>query len=219
MILGTSDLAYGVGVLRDRGAHESLERRWRTSLEATVTAIASTVEARDPYTAGHQRRVAQLSVAIGRKMAIPDDDLQDLYLAAAIHDVGKIVVPAELLSKPGKLSEPEFQLIQGHAQAGYNIVKNIDFPWPVPEMIRQHHERLNGSGHPRGLKGDALLAGAKILMVADVVEAMMLHRPYRVALGLEAALAEIEKGRGILFDPAAVDACIALFREGGFHFD
>ena len=215
----TTDLAYGVGVLRDRGAHEGLERRWRASLEATVTAIASTVEARDPYTAGHQRRVAQLSVAIGRKLAMPDDDLQGLYLAAAIHDVGKIVVPAELLSKPGKLSEPEFQLIQAHVQAGYNIVKNIDFPWPVAEMIRQHHERLNGSAYPRGLKDDALLAGAKILMVADVVEAMMLHRPHRVALGLEAALAEIEKGRGILFDPAAVDACIARFREGRFHFD
>ena len=148
-----------------------------------------------------------------------EHDIQGIYLAGIIHDVGKINVPAEILNKPGKLSKLEFQLIQEHAQAGYDIVKGVDFPWPIAEMVLQHHERLDGSGYPQGLKGDAMLAGAKILAVADVVEAMMSHRPYRPALGIDAALAEIEKGKGTLFDPAAVDACVALFRQSGFHFD
>ena len=214
-----NDLAYGVSAQREHTTREQLEKRWRASLEATVGAIASTVEMRDIYTAGHQRRVAQLAVAIGRKLAMPDHDSQGLYLAGIIHDVGKIVVPAEILSKPGKLSKLEFQLVQAHAQSGYEIVKGVDFPWPIAEMIHQHHERLDGSGYPQGLKGDAMVPGAKILAVADVVEAMMSHRPYRAALGIDAALAEIEKGKGSLFDPGAVDACVSLFRDAGFRFE
>jgi len=214
-----NDLAFGLRSLRDRKAHETLDQRWRASLEATVGAIAGTVEMRDAYTAGHQRRVAQLAVAVARRLAMSDNDIQGIYLAGIIHDVGKITVPAEILSKPGKLSKLEFQLIQQHAQAGYDIVKGVDFPWPIAQMVLQHHERLDGSGYPQGLKGDAMLPQAKILAVADVVEAMMSHRPYRPALGIAAALAEIEKGKGTLFDPAAVDACLALFHIDGFRFD
>jgi PAS domain S-box-containing protein len=214
-----NDLAFGIRSLRDRRAHETLDQRWRTSLEATVGAIANTVEMRDPYTSGHQQRVARLAVAMARQMALPEQQIEGLYLAGIIHDVGKINIPAEILNKPGKISKLEYQLIQGHAEAGYDIVKGVDFPWPIADMVRQHHERLDGSGYPQGLKGEAILLEARILSVADVVEAMMSHRPYRASLGIDAALTEIEKGRGSIFDPAAVDACIALFRRHGFGFE
>jgi len=214
-----SDLAFGVRTLREHSAREVLELRWRASLEGTVGAIASTVEMRDPYTSGHQQRVAKLAVAIAHRLSMSEHDVHGIYLAGIIHDVGKINVPAEILNRPGKLSKIEFQLIQAHTQAGYDIVKGVDFPWPIAQMVLQHHERLDGSGYPQGIKGDAMLRGAKLLAVADVVEAMMSHRPYRPALGIDAALAEIENGKGTLFDPEAVDACVALFREDGFHFD
>jgi PAS domain S-box-containing protein/putative nucleotidyltransferase with HDIG domain len=213
------DMAYGIRSLRERTASEALNRRWHRSLEATIGAIASTVEMRDEYTAGHQQRVARLAIAIARDLHLPDHQVQGIYLAGIIHDVGKINIPAEILSKPGKLSQLQYQLIQAHAEVGYEIVKGIDFPWPIAEMVRQHHERLDGKGYPRGLKGEEILPEAKILAVADVVEAMMSHRPYRPALGIDAALAEIEHGRGIAYDPAAVDACIALFRNKGFTFN
>jgi PAS domain S-box-containing protein len=213
------DLAFGIRSLRDRRAHETLDQRWRTSLEATVGAIANTVEMRDPYTSGHQQRVARLAVAMAREIGLSEHQIQGLYLAGIIHDVGKIDIPSDILNKPGKLSKLQYQLIQGHAQAGYDIVKGVDFPWPIAQMVRQHHERLDGSGYPQGLKGEAILPEARILAVADVVEAMMSHRPYRAALGIDAALAEIEQGRGRLFDPEAVDACIALFRRRGFGFE
>jgi PAS domain S-box-containing protein len=213
------DLAFGIRSLRDRRAHETLDQRWRTSLEATVGAIANTVEMRDPYTSGHQQRVARLAVAMAREMRLSEHQIQGLYLAGIIHDVGKIDIPSDILNKPGKLSKLQYQLIQGHAQAGYDIVKGVDFPWPIAQMVRQHHERLDGSGYPQGLKGEEILPEARILAVADVVEAMMSHRPYRAALGIDAALAEIEQGRGRLFDPEAVDACIALFRQRGFGFE
>jgi HD-GYP domain-containing protein (c-di-GMP phosphodiesterase class II) len=213
------DLAFGIRSLRDRRAHETLDQRWRTSLEATVGAIANTVEMRDPYTSGHQQRVARLAVAMARQMALPEHRIQGLYLAGIIHDVGKINIPAEILNKPGKISKLEYQLIQGHAEAGYDIVKCVDFPWPIADMVRQHHERLDGSGYPQGLHGEAILPEARILAVADVVESMMSHRPYRAALGIDAALAEIENGKGGLFDPEAVDVCIALFRRHGFGFE
>ncbi len=213
------DLAFGIRSLRDRRAHETLDQRWRTSLEATVGAIANTVEMRDPYTSGHQQRVARLAVAMAREMVLSEHQIQGLYLAGIIHDVGKIDIPSDILNKPGKLSKLQYQLIQGHAQAGYDIVKGVDFPWPIAQMVRQHHERLDGSGYPQGLKGEAILPEARILAVADVVEAMMSHRPYRAALGIDAALSEIEQGRGRLFDPEAVDACIALFRRRGFGFE
>ncbi len=213
------DLSFGIRGLREHTAHEALNRRWQTSLEATVGAIANTVEMRDPYTAGHQQRVARLAVAMARELGLSEHQTQGLYLAGIIHDVGKINIPAEILNKPGKLSNIELQLIHTHAQSGYDIIKGVDFPWPIAEMVRQHHERLDGSGYPQGMKGEAILPEAKILAVADVVEAMMSHRPYRAALGIEAALAEIEKGRGRVYEPAAVDACIALFRQKGFSFE
>jgi PAS domain S-box-containing protein/putative nucleotidyltransferase with HDIG domain len=213
------DLSYGINALRDRVEHAALERRWRSSLVATVGAIANTVEVRDPYTAGHQQRVARLAAAMARTLGMSEHDAEGIYLAGIVHDVGKINVPAEILNKPGKLSKAEFSLIREHAEAGYNILKGIDFPWPIAQMVRQHHERLDGSGYPLGLKGDAILAEAKVLAVADVVDSMASHRPYRPAMGIESALVEIEKNKARFFDPAVVDACLALFRSKGFSFD
>ena len=213
-----NDLAYGVRSLRERAAREALEKRWRASLEATVGAIANTVELRDPYTAGHQLRTAKIAVAMARELALPEQQIQGLYLAGIIHDVGKIDVPAEILSKPSTLSELQYQLIQMHAEAGYDIIKGVDFPWPIAEIVRQHHERIDGSGYPRGLTAEAILPEAKILAVADVVEAMMSHRPYRASLGIEAALAEIENGKGQIYDPPAVDACVTLLRHNADAF-
>jgi PAS domain S-box-containing protein len=212
-------LSYGINTLRDRSKHALVEQRWRSGLEATIRAIANMLEMRDPYTSGHQQRAANLAVAIAQALRWSDDETEGLYLASIVHDVGKVTIPAEILNKPGKLSKIEYALIQEHAEAGYNVLKGIDFPWPVAEMVRQHHERLDGSGYPRGLKNDAILPGAKILAVADIVDAMMSHRPYRPALGIELALAEIEKSRGQLFDPAVVDACTTLIRQKGFRLD
>ena len=214
-----SDVAFGIRSLREHTAHEALNQRWRTSLEATVGAIANTVEMRDPYTSGHQQRVARLAVAMAGELGMPEQQTQGLYLAGIVHDVGKIDVPSEILNRPGRLSKLQLQLIQGHAQAGYDIIKGVDFPWPIAQMVLQHHERLGGSGYPQGLKGDQILPEARILAIADVVEAMMSHRPYRAALGIDAALAEIEQGKRRLYDPAAVEACIALFRHKGFSFE
>jgi PAS domain S-box-containing protein/putative nucleotidyltransferase with HDIG domain len=213
----SEDLAFGIRSLRTRTAREEGVARLRGAMTSTVLALASTLEQRDPYTAGHQRNVAKLAAAIAAKLGIAEGEREGIYLAAVVHDIGKIQVPSDILSKPGKLSPLEYQLIKGHAQAGYDIVKGIDFPWPVAEMILQHHERIDGSGYPRGLKGEAMLPGAKILAVADVVEAMMAHRPYRAALGPEAALGEIREGRALRYDAAAVDACLAAF-EDGFAF-
>jgi HD-GYP domain-containing protein (c-di-GMP phosphodiesterase class II) len=211
------DLSHGIIALRTRSQNAVLEQRWRASLEATVGAIANTLELRDPYTAGHQQRVATLAVAMARAMGLPEHEIQGLYFASTVHDVGKINIPVEILSKSAELSETELALLREHVEAGYNILKGIDFPWPIAEMVRQHHERLDGSGYPRGLRGGEILVGAKVLAVADVVEAMMSRRPYRSARGVEAALAEIGTGKGRLFDPAAVDACIALLRDKGFR--
>ena len=173
---------------------------------------------RDPYTAGHQRRVAELAVAIAGDLGLPKEQIHGIHLAAGIHDLGKIRVPAEILSKPGKLTDIEYHLIKAHAQAGYDIVKDIEFPWPIAAMVWQHHERLDGSGYPQGLKGDQILLGSRIMAVADVLEAMASHRPYRAALGPDVALKEIERGRGAAYDPTVVDACVKLFREGRFAF-
>ena len=190
------------------------------TLSQTIDAIAAMVESRDPFTAGHQRRVAALSCAIARKMGFSADKIHGIGLAATIHDLGKIHIPAEILSKPGKLSKIEYDLIKTHSQAGYNIIKDVQFPWwPVGQMVLQHHERLDGSGYPQGLKDKQILPEVKILAVADVVEAMMSHRPYRPSLGVDAALEEISRQRGVLYDPEAVDCCIALFRDNSFDFD
>jgi putative nucleotidyltransferase with HDIG domain len=171
---------------------------------------------RDPYTAGHERRVAEIAVAIGADLGFDARRQEGLRVAGYLHDVGKITIPSEILTKPGKLTAVEFKLIRGHAQAGYEVLKNVAFPWPVAEVALQHHERIDGSGYPQGLKGEAILLEARILAVADVVEAMASHRPFRAALGIEAALAAIECGRGGVYDPIVADACLKLFQEKGY---
>lgn len=217
------DLAFGIRILRLRSERDQLHERQlhsdetvKQALAGTIQAIAVTVEKRDPYTAGHQRRVANLSVAIAMELGLSDDRITGLRLGATIHDIGKIYVPAEILTRPGLLSKIEFDFIKTHPQVGYEIMKDVKLPWPVAEMILQHHELLDGSGYPQGLKGDAILLEARILTVSDVTEAMMSHRPYRAALGLEVALEEISKYRGVRYDPAVVDACLHLFRDKGF---
>jgi len=194
------------------------EIRLRTSLLDSITALAAIVEMRDPYTAGHQHRVAQLAIAIAKELQLPAEQVEGIHLAGVVHDVGKIRVPAEILTKPGKLTGLEFSIIKEHAQNGYEILSNIDFPWPIAEIVLQHHERLDGSGYPQALNNGKVLLEAKILAVADVVESMMSHRPYRPALGIDAALENIALNKGTLFDPSVVDACIKLFRESDFNF-
>ncbi len=189
----------------------------RSSMLAFVTAIASTVEMRDPYTAGHQRRTAHLASAIAKELQLPDYLIEGLNLASVVHDIGKIKIPAEILCKPGRLDELEFGLIKRHPETGYEILKSIDFPWPIAKIVLQHHERLNNSGYPYGLRDDEILFEAKILSVADVVEAMSSHRPYRAGLGVEAALNEITLHRGVLYDASVVDACLILFKEKGYN--
>lgn len=193
--------------------------RLRKALDATVQAIAFIVETRDPYTTGHQRRVADLAQAIAKEMNLTNDQIDGIRTAAIIHDIGKISVPAEILSKPTKLTNLEFSLIKVHAQAGYDILKDIEFPWPIARMVLEHHERMNGSGYPNGLKGDQSLLESRILSVADVVEAMASHRPYRPGLGIEASLEEIEKNRGTFYDINVVDACLRLFRDKNYQLE
>jgi len=178
--------------------------------------MSKIVDARDPYTSDHQSRVTQLSVGIALELGLSQEKVKGIKIASLIHDIGKIGIPTEILSKPTKLSEAEFSLIKEHPQIGYNILKSINFLYPVAQIVLQHHERIDGSGYPNHLKGDEILLEAKIIGVADVVEAMSSHRPYRPALGIDAALQEITKNRGILYDPKVVDACIKLFREKGF---
>jgi putative nucleotidyltransferase with HDIG domain len=212
------DLAYGIEALRTRKEHEQHAIILRQSLKQFIQTIADTVEARDLYTAGHQRRVAELATAIAQEMGLPEEQIDGINLAAIIHDLGKIRIPSEILSKPGKINEVEFMLIKTHPQAGYDILKNVKFPWPIADIILQHHEKMDGSGYPQGLKGDQILLESRILTVADVVEAMSSHRPYRAALGIEAALDEIRRGRKVEYDAAAVDACLKLFTEKEFKF-
>lgn len=188
----------------------------RAALLDSITAVAAIIELRDPYTAGHQRRVAELATALARQLDLSEEQVECIQLASAVHDVGKILVPSEILVKPGRLSDLEYGLIKEHAQAGYDILKGIDFPWPIARIVQQHHERLDGSGYPQGLKGDAVLFEARVLAVADVVEAMQSHRPYRPGLGIEPALEEIARHRGQLYDPRVVDACLTLFGEQGY---
>ena len=196
-----------------KDSYEKLER----TLEGIVEALGAAIELRDPYTAGHQRRVAELAVAIAEEMGLPTEKVEATRYAALVHDIGKLAVPAEILAKPAALTDTEFALIKFHPQQAYDILKEIDFPWPLAEIVLQHHERLDGSGYPSGLKGDEILLEARIIAVADVVEAMSSHRPYRPALGIEAACDEIKAKRGRLYDPDVVDACVSLF-EKGFSF-
>jgi len=188
--------------------------RLKSVLRSTTEALSLAIEKRDPYTAGHQRRVAEIAIAIGREMEFAADRLDGLFLAATIHDLGKIAVPADILSKPTRLTVPEFDLIKAHTGVGRDIIKGIEFPWPVGEVILSHHERMGGSGYPRGLQGDEICIEARIVAVADVVEAMVSHRPYRPALGMDKALEEIERNKGKLYDPRVVDACIKVCSRG-----
>jgi HD-GYP domain-containing protein (c-di-GMP phosphodiesterase class II) len=191
----------------------------RKSMRTTIQVMVSTVEARDPYTSGHQVRAAGLARAIATEMGLSPDKIDGLRMAGSIHDIGKISIPAEILSKPTKLSELEFAMIKEHAQRGYELLKNVESPWPLAEIVHQHHERMDGSGYPRHLKGEKILIEARILTVADVVEAMASHRPYRPGLGIDAALNEIERHRGTFYDDAVAAACLKLFREKGFQFE
>lgn len=186
----------------------------RTAAEATVSALAAVAERRDPYTAGHQQRVSQLATAIARDMGLGDDRVEGIRIAGILHDTGKVVIPGEILSKPSSLSEFEFGIIKTHPRVDSEIVEGIDFPWPVARTVLQHHERLDGSGYPSGLKSDEIILEARILAVADVVEAMSSHRPYRPSLGVDKALAEVEGGKGTKYDPEVVESCMKLFREG-----
>jgi putative nucleotidyltransferase with HDIG domain len=204
--------------LLEQEREQSLEQR-QAALVQTIKSMAVALEKRDPYTAGHQHRVAQLSTAIAGQLGLDEDQIEGILLGTMIHDLGKIYVPSEILNRPGRLTHAEFEIIKTHSQVGYDIVKDIDFPWPVAQMILQHHEKLDGSGYPNGLKGDEILLEARIIVVADIVEAMSSHRPYRPALGMEAAIEEISKQRGKTLDADVVDACVRLVNENGFRFD
>jgi putative nucleotidyltransferase with HDIG domain len=187
--------------------------------EQTVAALASTAEIRDPYTSGHQKNVSKLACCIAESMGLSEDLIKGLRIAGLLHDIGKISVPAEILSKPGKITKDERNIIKNHCQVGYDILKGIEFQWPIAEIVLQHHERMDGSGYPLGLQGEEILLEARILAVADVIEAMSSHRPYRAALGLDEALEEIRNKRGSLFDPDVVDACLDLAAKGKVKFD
>ena len=209
-----------IGMIQDISekarAEEQIQRhvaQLEKALMSTVQVATTLSELRDPYTAGHERRVADIAVAIGAELGFDAQRQEGLRVAGFLHDVGKITIPSEILSKPGKLTSIEFELVKRHTQAGYNVLQGVEFPWPVAEVALQHHERINGSGYPQGLKGEAILLEARVLAVADVVEAMSSHRPYRPGLGIDKALAEIERGQGTLYDVDVADACLRLFRE------
>jgi HD-GYP domain-containing protein (c-di-GMP phosphodiesterase class II) len=214
------------GIARDITNRKKAEENLKETLEslrkavgATIQVMVSAVETRDPYTAGHQLRSADLARAIATEMGLPQDRIDGIRMAGSIHDIGKLSIPAEILSKPTKLSALELTLIKEHARQGYEILKGVESPWPLAEIVHQHHERMDGSGYPRNLKGEEILIEARILAVSDVVESMASHRPYRPALGIEAALEEIVKNKGILYDDAVADACLRLFREKGFELE
>jgi PAS domain S-box-containing protein/putative nucleotidyltransferase with HDIG domain len=200
------------------GAKQSTERLL-TAMEHAIQAMTIVVEMRDPHTAGHQQQVTQLACAIANEIGLSKEQISGLRLAALIHDIGKVRVPAEILMNPDGLSEPEFMMIKAHPRLGYEILRTIDFPWPVAQIVLQHHERMNGSGYPSGLSGEDIVMEARILGVADVVHAMASHRPYRAALGINKALAEISQNKGVLYDSRVADACLTLFRDKKFKFE
>ena len=215
-----------IGALTDITERKKKEEELRQSLDklhkamgGIIQAMALAVETRDPYTAGHQRRVANLARSIGQEMGLTKGQVEAIRMAGMVHDLGKISIPAEILSRPTKLTALEFSLIKVHPQTSYDILKDIDFPWPIARIVAQHHERINGSGYPLGIKDQEILPEAKVLMVADVVEAIASHRPYRAAQGIDVALDEISQNKGILYDPDVVEACLRLFREKGFKLE
>ena len=202
--------------IENAGRYENVQRKHeelQKTMEGIIHAMSLTIETRDPYTAGHQRRVADLACAIAKEMGLSEWHIEGIRIIGLLHDVGKLVVPAEILSKPGPINQYEFSIIKTHPEVGYEILKGIDFPWPVTQAVLQHHERLDGSGYPKGLSDTDIILEAKILGVADVVEAMSSHRPYRPALGLDSALQEITKGKGVLYDAEVVDACLRLSQK------
>jgi len=196
---------------------EAHVRQVKAAMKGTLEVVSRMIDLRDPYTAGHEKRVGMIAAAIAREMGWSRERCEGMEMIGMVHDIGKISVPAEILVKPTRLSDTEMKLVQGHAQAGYEILREITFEQPVAEIIRQHHERLDGSGYPRGLKGEDILPEARVLAVADVLESMASHRPYRPALGLDAAIAELEGGRGRLYDPDAVEALRRLVCEHGYR--
>ncbi|MBA3061428.1 MAG: HD domain-containing protein [Atribacteria sp.] len=215
-----------IGLAKDitvqRKSEQELQQtfqRLKKSMDAAIDTISNIIEAKDPYTSGHQHRVCQLAVPLVQELGLPEDKIEGIRIASLIHDIGKIGLPTEILSKPSKLTDIEFSLIKGHSQIGYDILKSIDFPYSVAKIILQHHERLDGSGYPQGLKGEDILLEARIIGLVDVVEAMSSFRPYRPALGIDKALEEITQNKGILYDPEVVDACLKLFKEKGFKFE
>ncbi len=214
----TGDIAFALHSMELEEERRQSFEKLQKALRETVHALASAVEMRDPYTAGHQRRVTELARALAEEMGLSEEQIEGLHMAGLVHDIGKINVPAEILSKPGQLNDVEFSMIKAHSQAGYDILRTIEFPWPVAKIVLQHHERLDGSGYPQGLKGEEILLEARILSVADVVEAMSSYRPYRPALGIEKALEEISNNKGVKYDSEVVDACLELFAEGRFKF-
>jgi HD-GYP domain-containing protein (c-di-GMP phosphodiesterase class II) len=212
-----ADLAFGIAAIQTAVANIQYQVRLRQSLEQTIQVIADTGDERDSYTGGHQRRTADICSKIATELGLSADRIHGLHLAATIHDLGKIGIPAEILAKPRRLTPLEFGMIKEHSAIGFRILKDVSFPWPIAEIVLQHHERIDGSGYPSGLTGDALLLESRILAVADVVEAMASHRPYRAALGIEAALDWIAAQRGISLDAEVVDACLRIFREQGYE--
>jgi HD-GYP domain-containing protein (c-di-GMP phosphodiesterase class II) len=211
--------------LRDITGRKRMQQKLQLSLDnlrkvmdGTISAMAMAVEMRDPYTSGHQHRVAALAQAIAVEIRLSAENIEGVYMAASIHDIGKISLPAEILSKPVKLTDIERKMIQAHSKVGYDILKGIDFSWPIAQIVLQHHERIDGSGYPHGLGGEEILIGARIVGVADVVETMASHRPYRPSLGLDKALEEVSHNRGRLYDQEVVDACLKLFNAKGFAF-
>jgi PAS domain S-box-containing protein len=224
--IGDKGILGGVAIIEDvttqKRAEEDLKKslqQLRRAMQATIQALSQIVETKDPYTSGHQKRTTDLARAIATEMHLPSDQIEGIRVAGAIHDIGKLSIPAEILSKPSKLAAAEYSLIKEHARQGYEILKDVESPWPLAEIVHQHHERINGSGYPRGLQGEEILIEARILAVADVVEAMASYRPYRPALGIDKALEEVEKNKGVLYDILAADACLRLFKEKGFKIN
>jgi len=205
-----------LGALINVNKRKEVEQKLLESFEATIKAVSSALEKRDPYTAGHQNNCARIAKAIAEELGLDEDMIKGIYQAAAIHDIGKIYLPSEILNKPSKLSNAEFGLIKTHAQVGYDIIKDVKFPWPIAQTVLQHHERIDGSGYPNGCKADEICIEAKILAVADVVDAMSSDRPYRKGLGIDAALSEIEQNASVFYDETIVKACLVLFRENNF---
>ena len=227
MLTDPDGTARGIsGTLRDITERKQAEVKLQQTLESlskafgvTIQVMVAAIEMRDPYTAGHQNRVANLAKTIAMEMKLPQDKIDGILMAGSIHDIGKLSIPVEILTKPTKLSNLEFSLIKEHSKIGYEMLKDVESPWPLAEIVYQHHERMNGSGYPRNLKGDEILIESQILAIADVVEAMGCHRPYRPTLGIDAALEEITKNKGILYDNKVVDACLKVFREKGYQLN